>query len=83
MARIAVQMQFDPYQTYAFPRGDLVEGGIRYALNETKVRIDYVHHGLSAVYQYIQGARTDPDLPEAVKRSPLRDMMEKAQASEQ
>jgi hypothetical protein len=81
MARIAVQMQFDPYQTYAFPRGKLVEGGIRYALNETKVRIDYVHHGLSAVYQYILAARTDTALPDIVKRSPLRDKIEAVRAA--
>ena len=34
-------------------------GGTRYAMNETKVRIDYVHHALSAVYQYVVGARLD------------------------
>ena len=72
MVRIAIQMQFDELQTYAFPRGDFVNGGIRYALNETKVRIDYVHHALSAVYQYILAAREDPNLPEDVKRSPFR-----------
>ena len=81
MARIAIQMQFDELQTYAFPRGKFVEGGIRYALNETKVRIDYVHHALSAVYQYILGARMDPNLPESVKRSPFRDRIEAAQAN--
>ena len=72
MVRIAVQMQYDKLQTYAFPRSEFVNGGIRYALNETKVRIDYVHHALSAVYQYIFAAREDPNLPESVKLSPLR-----------
>jgi hypothetical protein len=80
MVRMAVQMQFDDLQTYAFPRGDLVEGGIRYALNETKVRIDYVHHALSAVFQYIQAARTDPNLPAEVKRSPYRDKVDAVRA---
>ena len=72
MVRIAVQMQYDKLQTYAFPRSEFVNGGIRYALNETKVRIDYVHHALSAVYQYIFAAREDPNLPDSVKLSPLR-----------
>ncbi len=62
-ARMALQMQFDDDQLYPFPRGEVVRGGTRYALNETKVRIDYVYHAFSAVYQYLEGARTDPNLP--------------------
>ena len=76
MSRLAIQMQFDSLQTYAFPRAELANGGTRYALNETKIRIDYVHHALSAVYQYIFAAREDPNLPEHVKRSPFRDKVE-------
>jgi hypothetical protein len=49
-------------------------------MNETKVRIDYVHHALSAVYQYILGARTDPNLPEGVRLSPAREAHEAIQA---
>ena len=50
-------------------------------MTETKVRIDYVHHSLSAVYQYIEGARLDPNLPEDVKRSPVRVQMEAREAA--
>ena len=42
-------------------------GRDRYALNETKVRIDYVHHGLSSMYQYVKGAKMDPQVPESVR----------------
>jgi hypothetical protein len=66
--RIALQMQFDDLSIYPFSRGDEVKGGIRYALNETKVRIDYVHHALSSMVQYLEGAAVDPNLPEHVKR---------------
>ena len=65
-ARMALQMQYDDDQLYPFPRGEVVRGGTRYALNETKVRIDYVYHAFSAVYQYLEGARTDPNLPESL-----------------
>ncbi len=74
-ARFALQMQGSEEQLYAFPRGELARGGTRYAMNETKIRIDYVYHAFSAVYQYIQAARRDPNLPPEVKRSPLRDLM--------
>ena len=49
-----------------------VMGGIRYALNETKVRIDYVHHAVSAMYQYYRGAENDPNLPASVKNQRQR-----------
>ena len=35
-------------------------------MNETKVRIDYVHHALSATYQWILGAREDENLDDAL-----------------
>ena len=60
-------MQYTEDDTYAFSRPYQVMGGIRYALNETKVRIDYVHHGLSSMYQYVKGAQMDPQLPESVR----------------
>ena len=75
-ARFALQMQYDDLNTYAFSRGDEVWGGTRYAMNETKVRIDYVHHSLSAVYQYVLGAREDDNLPETVRNSALREQMD-------
>ena len=65
--RFALQMQYNDYSTYAFSRPDQVDGGIRYAMNETKVRIDYVHHGLSAMYQWVKAAETDASLPESVR----------------
>ena len=75
-ARFALQMQYDDLSIYPFSRGQEVYGGTRYTMTETKVRIDYVHHSLSAVYQYIEGAKLDPNLPAEVKRSPLRVQME-------
>ncbi|MBN1335930.1 MAG: hypothetical protein JXB39_08225 [Deltaproteobacteria bacterium] len=72
--RFAYVMQFDDWNTYPFSRPWVVRGGIRYAMNETKVRIDYVHHAFSAMYQYLVGARADPALPEGVKADvPLLD----------
>ncbi len=65
--RFGMQMQFDDLNTYAFTRPDMAHGGIRYAMNETKIRIDYVHHALSAMYMYYVGASSDPNLPEGVK----------------
>lgn len=80
-ARFALQMQYDDLSIYPFSRGDEVYGGTRYTMTETKVRIDYVHHSLSAVYQYIEGARLDPKLPADVKVSPLRAQMEAMEAA--
>lgn len=68
--RFALQMQYDDLSTYAFSRPDQVNGGIRYAMNETKVRVDYVHHALSAMAQWVEGARLDPALPPEVKEGP-------------
>jgi hypothetical protein len=65
--RIGLQMQYNEVDVYAFSRPRQVFGGIRYALNETKVRIDYVHHALSAMYQYYNAAKTDPAIPEWMK----------------
>ena len=66
--RIGLQMQYDDLNMYPFTRKDEIKGGIRYALNESKVRIDYVHHALSAMVQYLEGAAVDPNLPAALKR---------------
>lgn len=82
-ARFALQMQYTDLNTYAFPRGDEVWGGTRYSMNETKVRIDYVHHALSAVYQYVVGARLDPDLAEDVRVSPYRKALEEAKKAQE
>jgi hypothetical protein len=69
--RFGLQMQYNDYSTYAFSRPDQVDGGIRYAMNETKVRIDYVHHGLSAMYQWVKAAETDSSLDAAVRSGPM------------
>ncbi|MEL6341573.1 MAG: hypothetical protein AAFV53_00465 [Myxococcota bacterium] len=68
--RFALQMQYNQYNTYGFSRPDEHNGGIRYAMNETKVRIDYVYHAQSAMYQWYQAAREDDDLPDFVKNGP-------------
>ena len=70
--RLALAMQYTEMDTYAFSRPLQVMGGIRYALNETKVRIDYVHHALSAMNQYYEGAESDPNLPVAVRNQRLQ-----------
>lgn len=53
-------MQFDPTDSYFVPRPDKVRGGIKYTMNENKVRIDYVGHGLSTLSQYLDAKRADP-----------------------
>ncbi len=73
-ARFGLQMQYYPSSTYAFTRPWQVLGGIRYAMNETKVRVDYVHHGLSAMYQWVKAAPEDPNLSDMVKNGPALPM---------
>lgn len=68
--RLALQMQLDGLDTRPFPRPLEVMGGIKYAMNEPKVRIDYVHHALSALYQWLQAAKVDPNLPAVAKAEP-------------
>lgn len=65
--RFAMQMQHDNLDSRPYSRPELIFGGIKYAMNEPKVRIDYVHHALSAMYQYLIAARKDPNLPSSVK----------------
>lgn len=55
-------MQYDTTDTYFFAKPDLVHGGIKYAMNENKIRIDYVGHGLSTVTQYLDGRKRDPSV---------------------
>jgi hypothetical protein len=68
--RIGFQMQHDGIDSVYYSRPLEISGGIKYALNEPKVRIDYVHHGLSAMYQWLIASRRDPNLPEVAKREP-------------
>ncbi len=65
--RFGMQMQHDRLDSHAYSRPELIFGGVKYAMNEPKVRIDYVHHALSAMYQYLVAARKDPNLPPSVK----------------
>jgi hypothetical protein len=65
--RLGLAMQYTEQDTYAFSRPYQVMGGIRYALNETKVRIDYVHHALSSMFQYVEAAKSDPHLAASVR----------------
>ncbi|MFT4622327.1 MAG: hypothetical protein ACI8PZ_000983 [Myxococcota bacterium] len=53
-------MQYDPTDSYFVALPDKVRGGIKYTMNENKVRIDYVGHGLSTLSQYLDAKRYDP-----------------------
>lgn len=68
--RIGIQMQHDRLDSLYYSRPELVEGGIRYALNEPKVRVDYTYHGQSTLYQWYTAAKDDPNLPATVKAEP-------------
>ncbi len=53
-------MQFDPLDSYFVAKPDKVRGGIKYTMNENKIRIDYVGHGLSTLSQYLDARAADP-----------------------
>ncbi|MBW1876720.1 MAG: hypothetical protein JRJ84_00005, partial [Deltaproteobacteria bacterium] len=53
-------MQFDELDSYFAPRPEVIHGGIKYAMNDNKVRIDYVGHGLSTIAQYLAAREADP-----------------------
>jgi hypothetical protein len=53
-------MQFDEYDSYFAAQPELIHGGIKYAMNEQKIRIDYVGHGLSTLSQYLDARAYDP-----------------------
>jgi len=53
-------MQFDDTDAYFASEPDLIHGGIKYAMNENKIRIDYVGHGLSTVSQFLDARDFDP-----------------------
>ncbi len=53
-------MQYDDVDTYFASEPELIHGGIKYAMNENKIRIDYVGHGLSTVSQYLDARERDP-----------------------
>ena len=74
--RFGIQMQHDAYDTYGYSRDFQVIGGIKYAMNEPKVRIDYVYHAQSSMYQWLMASRRDPNAPEVV-RAPLSEVHQK------
>lgn len=53
-------MQFDDTDAYFLARPGKVRGGVKYAMNENKVRTDYVGHGLSTLSQYLDARAHDP-----------------------
>jgi len=53
-------MQFDELSSYFAVQPELIHGGIKYAMNEQKIRIDYVGHGLSTLSQYLDARAADP-----------------------
>lgn len=68
--RIGMQMQHDRLDSLYYSRPELVEGGVRYALNEPKVRVDYTYHAQSTLYQWYMAAKDDPTLAESVRLPP-------------
>jgi hypothetical protein len=53
-------MQFDMRDSYFVARPDMVFGGVKYTMNENKVRTDYVGHGLSTLSQFLDAREWDP-----------------------
>jgi hypothetical protein len=74
--RFGLQVQHDAMDTRPYSRYDEVLGGIKYAMNEPKVRIDYVYHAQSAMYQWLTHAREDARLPAAVRAEPTPELVE-------
>lgn len=58
--RFLAVMQYDDVDSYFIADPVTVHGGIKYAMNENKIRIDYVGHGLSTVSQYLDAREVDP-----------------------
>jgi hypothetical protein len=59
--RFAEVMQFDDLDAYWASRPIKVRGGVKYTMNEQKVRIDYVGHGLSTLSQWLDARAEDPE----------------------
>ncbi len=68
--RMGFQMQHDGIDANYYSRPMEILGGTKYAMNEPKVRIDYVHHSLSAMYQWLMASRKDPNLPAMARAEP-------------
>lgn len=59
-------MQFDDLDAYWVSRPAKVRGGIKYTMNEQKIRIDYVGHGLSTLSQWLDARAEDPAVTPAL-----------------
>ncbi|MCB9668607.1 MAG: hypothetical protein H6736_03430 [Alphaproteobacteria bacterium] len=55
-------MQFDAWDSYFLARPRKAFGGVKYTMNENKIRTDYVGHGLSTLSQYLDGREYDPSV---------------------
>lgn len=53
-------MQFDEFDSYFAARPEKIRGGIKYTMNENKVRIDYVGHAMSTLSQWLDARAYDP-----------------------
>ena len=52
-------LQYDEVDSYFAAENKLIHGGVRYALNQNKIRIDYVGHAMSALSQYLDARQAD------------------------
>jgi hypothetical protein len=52
-------MQYDQVDSFFAPRPGIVVGAVRYALDDDKIRIDYLGHAMSTMSQYLD-ARAQP-----------------------
>lgn len=55
-------MQYDDVDAYFAARPELVHGGVKYAMNQSKIRTDYVGHAMSTLAQYLEARAADPDV---------------------
>lgn len=68
--RFGLVTQHDGIDGRSYSRPKEVLGGIKYALNEPKIRIDYVYHMQSALYQWLRANERDPSPPPETLASP-------------
>jgi hypothetical protein len=64
-------MQFDDLDSYFVARPEKIRGGIKYTMNENKVRIDYVGHGLSTLVQALRARARESGAPDLFDPSDL------------
>ncbi|MCA9490292.1 MAG: hypothetical protein KC621_10215, partial [Myxococcales bacterium] len=62
--RFLATMQFDELDSMFASRPEKIRGGIKYTMNEQKIRIDYVGHGMSTLSQWLDARAEDPDANE-------------------